>query len=101
MRFRQNARLPSLEVEVFTATGLVDFPTLFPGGLTYRMVGAGVVITGPATGDANGRLIYNWAAGDLAAAGTYAAYFVGIDASGRVATFPTGYNLEVIVEPTI
>jgi hypothetical protein len=100
-KFRQNTRLPSLEILVFTSGGPVNFPVDFPGGVTYRMVGGGVTITGPATGDSLGRLVYNWNSGDLAVAGTYVAYFIGVDGTGRSAAFPTGTNLEIIVVPTI
>ncbi len=99
--FRQGMRLPSLEVQVYTRERLIDFPAEYPGGVTFRMVGMDVVITGPATGSALGVLVYDWAADDLAIAGTYAACFVGIDATGRAATFPTGSNLEIVVTPAL
>ena len=96
--FRAGMRLPSLEVVAFTRDAFINFPTLFPGGVTIRMVGAGRVVTGPATGDALGHIVYDWAVGDLTV-GTYAVVFIGTDASGRQATFPTGTNLEIVVVP--
>lgn len=98
--FREGTRLPSLQALAFTAAGVVDFPSLFPGGVTFRMVGGGRTVTGAASGDAAGVLIYNWAVGDLVA-GTYTAVFIATDGSGRTAAFPTGTNLELVVVPMI
>lgn len=100
-KVRQNTRLSSLEILAFTTAGPVNFPVEFPGGVTFRMVGQGVTITGPAIGTSLGQLTYDWDVGDLAVAGTYEAYFIGTDGSGRTATFPTGTNLEIIVVPEI
>jgi len=99
--FRAGDRLPSLEVKAFTRDGFINFPVTFPGGVTFRMVGGGRVVTGTASGDALGTIVYNWAAGDLSVAGTYAAVFIATDGAGRTATFPTGTNLELVVVPMI
>ncbi len=98
--FRQNMQSPALEVRVFTSKAFVDFTGWT--ALAFRMVGEGIVVTGSASGDASGTLIYDWAAGDLAVPGNYEAVFTGIDPAGRRATFPTGpENIDIVVVPDI
>ncbi len=97
---RQGSTHSPLRVIAFTDAGRVNFPAEFPGGVTFRMVGA-VTINGTATGDADGNLSYQWQTHDLDAAGTYAAVFRGTDGSGRIETFPRARNLTVIVVPAL
>lgn len=98
---RQGDRLPSLQAKAFTdAGGIVDLTT-FTGGITFRMVNGATVITGAASGDAQGNLTYNWGASDTATPGTYAAVFIATDSGGKKQTFPTGDNLQVVIVPSI
>ena len=97
-KVRQNSIHRPLRVVVYTEAGVVDFPTEFPNGVTFRMTsGATVIATGAAVGDALGNLSYQWQAGDLATAGTFTATFAGLDSLGRVETFLIGTNLEIVV----
>ena len=102
---RQGSLLPVLPTTGTRAGGVVDFTT-FTGGLTFKMVchhrdGTTTTITGPATGDNAGNLSYVWQTGDTDVAGTYEAVFEGIDGAGKPETFPTKYNLVVVVFPAI
>lgn len=101
--FRQGATHDPLQAAAFTDTRVVDFPSEFPGGVTFRMVNGALVIgtAGTVTADAIGNLIYQWGDSDLDVADTYAAYFVGVDGNGREEVFPRAYNLVVIVVPRI
>lgn len=99
--FRQGALHRPYRALAFTAAGFVNLPTEFPGGITFRMVLGSTVISGPATGDANGNLTYQWQPGDLDVPGIYKAYFIGTDAAGKTETMPDGHELEVPVVPTI
>lgn len=98
---RQGAIHNPLEVNIFTAVGPVNFPAEFPGGMAFRMVHGSTVVTGSATGDASGNVIYAWGTHDLDIPGTYQAYFTGTDDVGKTETFPRGFNLEITVVPTI
>lgn len=95
---RQNTLSPPAAVRAFRAGGFVDFTGYT--ALAFRMVGS-VVVTGAATGSADGVLIYYWVTGDLAVAGTYEAVFTAIDPTGRPEEFPTGANLALIVVPAL
>lgn len=99
--FRQGMTHRPLLAVAFTSAGPVNFPAEFPGGVTFRMVRGTTVVAGSAAGDASGNLTYAWGATDLDVAGTYSAYFVGTDGSGKKETFPDGTNLEIVVVPTI
>jgi hypothetical protein len=99
--FRQGQLHRPLRAIAFTETARVDFPAEFPGGVTFRMVSGSTIITGPATGDASGNLVYQWQSGDLDTVGTYVAYFIGTDAGGETETFPDGTNLSITVVPVI
>jgi hypothetical protein len=89
-KVRQNSIHRPLRVVAFTEAGVVDFPTEFPNGVTFKMTsGATTIASGAAAGDALGNLSYQWQAGDLATTGTYAATFTGTDSLGRTETFPT------------
>jgi len=99
--FRQKQIHRPLRAIAFTQDARVNFPAEFPGGVAFRMVLGATIITGPATGDAAGNLTYPWGTHDLDIPGTYAAYFVGTDASGKTETFPDGANLQIVVVPTI
>ncbi len=96
---RQGDRLPAIKAQAFTATNNVDL-TQF-ASITFRMVCGATVVTGPASGDANGNLTYNLGASDTAVPGTYSAYFIATDGTGKVETLPTGENLTVVIVPTI
>lgn len=96
---RQGDRLPAIRAVAFNASGLIDL-TAFTS-ITFRMVFGATVVTGTASGDAQGNLTYQLGASDTAVPGTYAAYFIGTDPTGKVETFPSGDNLTVIVVPTI
>lgn len=98
-KFRQGTRLPSLQAVAYTKTGNVDL-TQF-ASITFRMVSGSTVVTGPASGDAQGNLTYQWGASDLAVVGTYTAYFIATDGLGKTETFPTDQNLVIEVVPTI
>jgi len=95
IQFRQNDRLPALEVRAFTASGNVDLTAY--ASIAFRMVSGSTVVTGVATGDVNGLLTYAWGSGDLAVVGVYDAVFLATDGTGRVQTFPTGTNLKIEV----
>lgn len=99
--FRKGMRHPPLKVLAFTEAGVVNFPVEYPGGVTFRMVSGATVVTGAASGDAFGVLTYQWGATDLDIVGTYAAYFIATDGAGKTESFPRGYNLEIVVVPTI
>lgn len=100
-KFRQGAIHRPLRAVAFTEAGMVDFPAEFPGGVTFRMVSGTTVITGAASGDAAGNLVYQWGVGDLDDVGTYAAVFIATDGSGLTEMFPTDLNLEVVVVAAI
>ena len=100
-QFRQGQTHRPLIVTAFTESALVDFPGEFPGGVTFRMVSGSHVVTGPATGDSQGRLTYAWQVGDLDVIGTYQAYFIASDGAARTETIPDVTNLEITVIATI
>lgn len=101
--FRQGATHDPLRTSVFTEAGPVNFPAEFPGGVAFRMVKGTTVIgsAGIVTTDASGSSAYQWGATDLDITGTYNAYFIGTDGSGRKEVFPRAYNLVIVVIPTI
>lgn len=99
--FRQGSTHRPLRAIAFTETARVDFPAEFPGGVTFKMTNGSTTITGTATGDANGNLVYQWQTHDLDVAGTYAAVFVGTDGAGKTETFPTGTNLTIVIVSTL
>jgi hypothetical protein len=76
-KVRQNSIHRPLRVVAFTEAGVVDFPTEFPNGVTFKMT-SGATTTG-----------------------TYAATFTGTDSLGRTETFPTGSNIEIVVVPAL
>ena len=98
--FRQNDREWPLVCQAFDANGLKDL-TIFTGGIVFKMVSGATVVTGTATGDAQGNLTYPWGATDLALPGTYAATFTGTDAGSKKGTMPSGFNLTIIVIPAL
>lgn len=99
-KFRQFSTHRPLRATAFKRGSFVDFPAEFPGGIMFKMVGP-VTITGSATGDAVGELIYQWGTHDLDVAGTYAAAFIGTDGSGKTETIPTETNSEIVVIPAL
>ncbi len=98
--FRQGQLHRPLRAVAFTETALVNFPSEFPGGVTFHMVSGSTVIDGTADGDASGNLTYQWQTGDLDVLGTYEGYFIGTDGSGKTQTFPDTINLVIVVVPT-
>lgn len=100
--YRQGATHDPLRTEVFTAAGHTNFPGEFPNGVSFRMVKGSTVIgtLGTVTADALGNVSYQWADTDLDIPGTYQAYFIGTDGSGRKEVFPRAYNLVIVVVPT-
>lgn len=99
--FRQGCTHSPLRVTAFDDAGRVDFPTKFPGGVTFKMVIGAIIITGAATGDSSGGLSYQWAAHDLDITGTGSVLFHGTDGAGRVEAFPRGRNLSIIIIPDL
>jgi hypothetical protein len=104
-KIRQGSLLPALVTQGTRAGALVDFTT-FTGGIVFKMVchhrdGTTTTVTGPATSDASGSLSYQWQPGNTDVAGTYSATFTGIDGGARPETFPTAYDLVVVVFPAI
>lgn len=99
---RQNDRLPTLTTVAFTEGQRVDL-TVF-ASITFRMVasdGTVKIAAGTATGDVNGNLSYAWAAGDTDTVGEYEVVFRALDGTGKRQTFPTGYNLRVVIVPDL
>ncbi len=99
---RQNDRLPTMTAVAFSEGARVDL-TVF-ASIAFRMVasdGTVKIAAGAATGDANGNLSYAWAAGDTDTVGEYEAVFKATDGTGKVQTFPTGYNLKVVIGPDL
>jgi hypothetical protein len=92
---RQNDHLPVFRVKAFTEDAPIDFPTQFPGGVIFKMVGQSLTIQGTATGDAQGNLAYQWTGDDTDVIGAYEAAFVATDGSGRTQTFPSEANLKI------
>lgn len=93
MRIRQGNTHKPVEAIAFTGAGFVDL-TVFTGGITFKMTGPATV-QGAAAGDAQGNLVYWFAAGQTDVIGVYAATFTGLDASGKPQTFPEGTNLTI------
>lgn len=98
--FRKGSTHRPLRAKAFTESAPVDFPTEFPGGVTFKMVGraTGTVVTGSAVGDALGNLTYQWATGNLNVIDTYDAAFTATDGSGRPEIMPTESS---IAEPNL
>lgn len=94
VRIRQGDRLPEFRGQAFGADAPVNFPTEFTGGVVFKMVGP-VTVTGSATGDSLGRLVYAWAAGDTDTPGAYEACFVATAGDGRTETFPNDSNIKI------
>ena len=100
---RAGDELPVLRVRAtyLDATGNPQ-PISFTGwsGLTFLATAAGLPsITGPAMGDDNGVLSYQWNPADTDAAGTYEGKFTGLDPSGFQQTFPTKGFITIEIAP--
>jgi hypothetical protein len=83
------------------AAGVVK-PFSFTGwtGLTFLATATGLApITGPATGDADGLLSYQWNPADTDIAGTYEGKFFGNDPDGYQQTFPTKGFITIEITP--
>lgn len=94
----QGDLLPIVRARAFDAGAFLNLPALFTS-IAFRMVSGSTVITGPATGDANGNLTYTWQAGDTAVPGTYEACFIGTTAGGQVQTLPSSTHLTIVILP--
>jgi len=79
----QGDLLPEFVVDVSDCGDLFDFDGWT---LTFSIRGP-VIRTGPATGDDQGVLTYQWVAGDTDVPGEYEAVFVGVSPGGRQQTF--------------
>lgn len=92
---RQGDTLPPLVLDVADCDG----PFVFTDWtLTLRMSGPAEV-SGAALGSAEGIVLYEWAAGDTAVPGVYAAVIDGVSPTGGTRTFPARGAVTVIVEP--
>lgn len=98
---RQGDLATPARARAFVQGAAVDL-TVFVS-ITFRMVhrATGAVITGAATGDAEGVLLYAWGAGETDVLGIYDVTFTALDGAGLPQTFPQDVNLEIEIIPAI
>lgn len=89
----------STPIDFTNAAGALLMPPQGPWtDLVFVMRGPSPgAVTGPATGDVNGYLEYDWQAGDTAVPGIYEGYFQGVSPGGSLQTFPTTGYIEIDV----